>query len=143
MSIDKFDIFWQGNASQRMPDKSNGIQVNWKALDPDELRLCIDIGKRASDMIAQHARENPQRQIITPHPTICAMEIGIVHLHKPLKLRAFLESDDLAFLHDYLTIARNVDRAGCRWDRGIPLNFYDPSLLLRLRAITINPRLKK
>ena len=141
MNPDKYDPFRIDAAAHRMPKKSNGIVPNYKAIPLPELHLCQVLGKRASDLIAHHANTHPERQIVTPHPLVCSADFATVHLHRPLRLQALHEADDLAFMGDYLLIARHLDREHCRWDRSIPLNFYDHRLRDAWNWLTITPRI--
>lgn len=116
------------HARNDLPEKSNGIMPNWGALPPDEISQCKRLGVRAAALVAKHAAENPQRRIVTPHPIICAMDFALVHLHRPLKLTALENADDLAFMAEFVKIAQHIDRDRAHWNSAIPLQFYDSNL---------------
>lgn len=128
------------HVSTRNPIKSNGILANWSAIPPDEMSQCKRLGVRASAMVAQYARENPQRLIVTPHPIICSMEFALVHLTRPLRLGDLEKADDLTFKAEYLMIAQHIDRENSRWNSAIPLKFYDTRLRTLRNWLTVSPR---
>ena len=116
------------HALNGMPTKSNGILPNWGAIPPDEISQCKRLGVRAAALVTKHAADNPQRAIVAPHPIICGMDFALVHLHRPLKLTALENADDLTFMAEFIKIAQFIDREHARWNPAIPLQFYDSSL---------------
>jgi hypothetical protein len=88
-----------------------------------ELGLCLAIGKRASMLIAQHARDNPEKNIVVPHPAICACDVAVAHLAQPLDLHRFFSADNLTFTPEFVQIARHIDRVANFFPTTMPLKF--------------------
>jgi len=116
------------HALNGQPIKANEARIPWEQIPPDQISACKRLGVRASALVRKHASDNPQRHIVVPHPIICSMEFALVHLHRPLRLQAFEETDDLTFMAEYLKIAQNIDREKGKWNTNVPLQFYDSSL---------------
>lgn len=130
-SNDPFEHF------RTMHPTRHGSVPSFDVLNPLEVSQCKRLGVRAAALVAKHAQENPQRLIVTPHPIICAMDFAVVHLARPLKLQALEDCDDLAFMADFIKIAQHIDRDNGRWNRAIPLQFYDTGLRAILHHVKL------
>jgi len=86
-----------------------GPKIPFERLTPDELNLCVEIGKRAAALARHFAatRKNVQLEIDSMQ---CAMDIAVAHLSRPLDLLRFLRADDLSFFNDFVTIELNINR---------------------------------
>ena len=108
--------------------KRNGAPMpDLHRMSPMELGLCLAIGKRASALISQHAIDNPHKNIVPPHPLICAVEVAIAHLAQPLDLQRFFSADNLTFIPEIVQIARHIDRVN---------NFFPTTVMLKFRKTT-------
>lgn len=92
-------------------------------LTPHDHTLCRVIGARISGLLADYARDNPQSHIIAPHPTICAMTVGLVHLRRPLRLQDFADADSFSLLAEYITIEKFIDRPNAKFPDDVILQF--------------------
>ena len=123
------------STGERLPELSNGIVNNWSAIPPLDAVACKRLGERASRMLVDYAVKNPQRRIVPPHPTVCAMDFALVHLHRRLDLRALESANDLDFLSEYIVIAQHINRQTGHWPTGVALNFYDRSVLQSIQNL--------
>lgn len=104
--------------------KSNGAQLpNFTSMNPMELGLCLAIGKRASELISQHAIDHPEKNIVPPHPLICAVDVAVAHLAVPLDLKRFFNADNLTFIPEFVQIARHIDRVANFFPTTVELKF--------------------
>ncbi len=125
------------NAGSRMPTRSNGRMLDWKAIPPDEITLCKRLGVRASQIAADFAARHPSQNIIAPHPTVCAMDFATVHLHVGLELAEWLQTDDLTFVDQYTQMLQGLDRDQLTYTPGAPLRFQKKIVQKRARWFTL------
>lgn len=97
--------------------------VNFEQLTGADMRLCQLIGNRARWLGEQMRARNPLDNLLEVHPDIVAMDVGIVHLRRPLDLKAFLEADNLTFLREYATIQMHINRACKFFPAAVPLTY--------------------
>lgn len=84
--------------------------IQFDKLTPYELQLCVAIGARASAMTRDLMKQRKNVDIEVD-PMACAMDVAAVHLSRPLQLLSFLQSNDLDFIGDFITIQTNIQRA--------------------------------
>jgi hypothetical protein len=121
------------NAGSALPIRDNGRMVDWSAIPPDEITLCKQLGVRASAIVSGLIAANPGSNSVAPHPTICAMDFALVHLHVGLKLREWLASDDLTFTAQYTQLCQGIDREKLTFDKSKTLMFAQNSLQEKVR----------
>jgi len=104
--------------------KRNGAQLpNFASMNPMELGLCLAIGKRAAELIHQHAIDHPEKNIVPPHPLICAVDVAVAHLAVTLDLKRFFNADNLAFIPEFVQIAHHIDRVNNLFPTDVALKF--------------------
>lgn len=99
------------------------VMPDFKAIPPADMGRIVEMGQRASRIIAAQAAANPDKHIIPPHPLHCAVEIACTHLSRGLDLRAMYHADDLTFAAEYVTIAANIDRVRRTFPAHVGLHF--------------------
>ena len=89
---------------------NGGARIPWERINPDDMKLCLAIGRRASAWLVDFAAQHPEKHIEPPHPLICAADVACTHLSFLLDLERFLSAPDLDFCGEYITIAKFLDR---------------------------------
>ena len=98
------------------------------SITPDEMDYAQACARRAYLMALDMVKRLRQKSatpgaFVDPDPVLILMDICNVHKHSPIKLFAWFLSDDLAFAADYITLAKNVDRACGGLKNGARLRF--------------------
>lgn len=106
LSFDVTDPFrYEGNFA---PVQTNGIKIPFETIDKGRLIRIRRLGDRASALLVG-LRESGL-QIMPPHPAVASADFAVVELRRGLNLEMLEAMDDLAFLNEYATIARWIDR---------------------------------
>lgn len=100
-------------------------KIQFDKLTPYELQLCVAIGQRAARAIRDlmKARKGVD---IEPDPILCACDVATVHLTRPLQLLSFLQSNDLDFVSEIISIQTNIQRACGMFPVFVHLRFAVP-----------------
>lgn len=110
------------------PLKKNAYKIpDYRSINPIDMAIIIDMGRRASQLIAQVRKVRKDERIIPPHQSIAAQVIATVHLQRPLDLRAFAAADDLAFIAEFAHIYQHLDQLTYQWPPLAPLRYAQKS----------------
>lgn len=95
-------------ALRQAPAKSAVPIPDFRSIPRDEMEIVKAIGHRAHAMLAN--MQATGANIVTPPWAMCACDVAVAHLQRPLRLDKFLQADDLAFLNAYMFIASRINR---------------------------------
>lgn len=93
---------------RQAPMKSTVPIPDFRAIPRDEMEIVKAIGHRARDILSH--MQATGANIVAPPWAMCACDVAVAHLSRPLRLADFLRSDDLAFLNAYMFIASRINR---------------------------------
>ena len=104
-----------------------GVPVHFRKiaeLSAIDRALIDEMGKRATLLITAVQKQSKTPHLVrVPAPTWAAAEIASAHVCRDLDLRAMHQSDDLAFMADYLAIVNSINRAACYVPPDVRLRF--------------------
>ena len=65
----------------------------------------------------------PGETLLEPDRIVIAMDIACAHIRRGMDLHAFLQSDDLSFIGEVVTIQNNIQRVDGMLPGFVPLRF--------------------
>lgn len=105
MSKEPFEVEGNFQAPQ------HGHKIPWERITPVEHQILMELGRRAWRLVGEIQKASKHPELVrVPAPTWAAAEFGCAHLCRDLDLSALLQSDDLAFMADYVAIVRTINR---------------------------------
>lgn len=102
-------------------------RLRMQSIDPWAKNLCDACAIRASTMIQEIKRRNPQAAMLDPEPLQISMDFAVAYVRRGLRLRDLLESSDLDFLGELVTIthtmSQSLNRVACAFPDDVHLKF--------------------
>ena len=96
-------------------------------MDPRELSICVELGKRAASMVEALRVERRRFDLSPPDPRQCACDFAVAHIDTPLRLDALLMVNDLDFFAEYWALCECIDRRLCSLKKPNRLRFAQSS----------------
>lgn len=92
----------------KAPDKSQVPIPRFDSIPRMDMEIIKAMGQRAAQLLQQMKDEG--RKIEVPPWPMCACDIAVAHLQRPLDLNRFARADDVAFMSAYMLIAQRINR---------------------------------
>jgi hypothetical protein len=83
-----------------------------ETMNVEDMRLCYLAAQRAYEWALDYKTRNKRDDLIDPDKMMFFMDICLAHYYRSVKLLEWLSSDDFAFIADFTTIEKSVNR-GC------------------------------
>ena len=95
--------------------EKTGEAIPWQKVTPYEYPLIRAIAERADaiyrEWIAQRRLTlRPDQTLLEPDRIVIAMDVAAAHISRGLDLGGLLQSDDLTFISDIVSIQSNIQR---------------------------------
>jgi hypothetical protein len=105
-----------------------GEAIPWEKVTPDEYPLIRAIAERADAIYRQWIAQRrlslkPGQTLLEPDRIVIAMDIAAAHISRGLDLQGLLESDELSFISDIVSIQTNIQRLDGRLPNYVHLRF--------------------
>lgn len=113
---------------RQAPAKSAVPIPDFRSIPRDEMEIIKAIGHRAHDILSH--MQATGANIVAPPWAMCACDVAVAHLARPLRLGDFLRADDLSFLNAYMYIASRINRLTFQID-GLQNHHYAKRGVLR------------
>jgi len=92
----------------KAPDKSQVPIPRFDSIPRMDMEIIKAMGQRAAQLLQQMKDEG--RKIEVPPWPMCACDIAVAHLARPLDLNRFARADNVAFFAAYMYIASRINR---------------------------------
>lgn len=92
----------------KAPEKSHVPIPRFDSIPRMDMEVIKQMGQRAAQIL--QGMKDSGRNIEVPPWPMCACDIAVAHLRRPLDLNRFARADDVAFMAAYMLIAQKMNR---------------------------------